>query len=1086
MNVTVVTAGGQSAAVQFIYVAAPTVTSVSPATGPAGGGTTVTITGTGLTNATAVYFGKTLAAIVTDPAGGPITVISPAGVAGTVDVTVVTAGGTSATSVADDFTYVAAPVVTGISPSVGPAGTTVTITGTGLTNATVKFGTVTVLAANVISDSPTQIVVVSPANIVGTVDVTVVTAVGTSATSAADQFTYVQKPIVSGVSPGKGPAVGGSTVTIAGTGLANATAVWFVDKTLGAKASATIVPGSNTSTQLVVTSPAGVANDTDDVEVVTAGGQSASATADQFIYVAAPTVTSVSPATGPAGGGTTVTITGTGLANATAVYFGKTAAAIVTDPAGGPITAISPAGVAGTVDVTVVTAGGTSVTSLADLFTYVAAPVVTGISPSVGPAGTTVTITGTGLTNATVKFGTVTVLAANVISDSPTQIVVVSAANIVGTVDVTVVTAVGTSATSAADQFTYVQKPIVSGVSPGKGPAVGGSTVTIAGTGLANATAVWFVDKTSGAKASATIVPGSNTSTQLVVTSPAGVAGDTDDVEVVTVGGQSASATADQFIYVAAPTVAGLDKHTGPAGGGTTVTITGTNLTSAMDVYFGTTLATIVSNSGTQIVVNSPANIQTVGTNTVFAGGTVDITVLTVGGTSATSVADQFTYVAAPAVTSISPSAGSVGTKTTLMSAISNAATTITVADASQFPAASGTFPFIIQVDGEQMLVKSVVSGTGNKTWNVVRGYNNTTAVSHNQNAVVSGGLTTVTITGTNLANATAVYFGTVAATVISDAAGQIVVTSPPNVAGTVDVTVVTTGGTSATLAADQFTYAPAPVVTSLSPATGPAAGGTTVTITGTGLANATAVKFGSTLATIVSDNGTQIVVTTPTGVAGPAVDVTVVTAGGTSAISSADQFTYVAAPDGRGRQPGIQSVGRRHHGDDHRHEPGESLGRGVRQHAGHDYQRHGHPDRGHQPGIYADDRRRHDILRRHSGRDGGDGGRHVGHFVGRPIHLRGASGGPERESGDGVCGRRNDGDHCRLRPGQRHGRQVRQRHGEDHQQFAFSDRGDQSGEPGGECRQHGGRDRGDGGRDLVYLAGRSIRLLHGAGSDVP
>ena len=110
-------------------------------------------------------------------------------------------------------------------------------------------------------------------------------------------------------------------------------------------------------------------------------------------------------------------------------------------------------------------------------------------------------------------------------------------------------------------------------------------------------------------------------------------------------------------------------------------------------------------------------------------------------------------------------------------------------------------------------------------------------------------------------------------------------------------MTVTTAGGTSATGTADKFTYtAAAPTVTSLSPTTGSTAGGTTVTITGTNLANATAVTFGEVaVTTFQSDTATQIVLTAPAGAAG-AVDVTVATASGTSATSSADRFTYVAA----------------------------------------------------------------------------------------------------------------------------------------------------------------------------------------------
>lgn len=79
------------------------------------------------------------------------------------------------------------PVVTGISPASGAAGTSVTITGSGLGGATgVSFGGA---AAQFTIDSDTQITATSPPGS-GTVDVTVVTPGGTSATSPADQFSY--------------------------------------------------------------------------------------------------------------------------------------------------------------------------------------------------------------------------------------------------------------------------------------------------------------------------------------------------------------------------------------------------------------------------------------------------------------------------------------------------------------------------------------------------------------------------------------------------------------------------------------------------------------------------------------------------------------------------------------------------------------------------------------------------------------------------------------------------------------------------------------------------------------------------------
>ncbi|MDK9716481.1 MAG: DUF1566 domain-containing protein [Trichlorobacter sp.] len=84
-----------------------------------------------------------------------------------------------------------------------------------------------------------------------------------------------------------------------------------------------------------------------------------------------PTVTNISPASGFADGGTAVTITGTGLSGATAVNFGATDAASFSVTSDTQATATSPAGVVGqTVDLTVTTPGGTSVTSPDDQFTY--------------------------------------------------------------------------------------------------------------------------------------------------------------------------------------------------------------------------------------------------------------------------------------------------------------------------------------------------------------------------------------------------------------------------------------------------------------------------------------------------------------------------------------------------------------------------------------------------------------------------------------------------------------------------------------------------------------------------------------------
>jgi hypothetical protein len=92
--------------------------------------------------------------------------------------------------------------------------------------------------------------------------------------------------------------------------------------------------------------------------------------ADQFTFIAPPTVTAVSPTTGPTTGGTVVTLTGAAFTGATAVRFGSTAATAFAVSSDGTVVAVAPAESTGTVDVTAVSAGGTSATSSADRFTY--------------------------------------------------------------------------------------------------------------------------------------------------------------------------------------------------------------------------------------------------------------------------------------------------------------------------------------------------------------------------------------------------------------------------------------------------------------------------------------------------------------------------------------------------------------------------------------------------------------------------------------------------------------------------------------------------------------------------------------------
>ena len=194
------------------FVPAPRVTGLSAASGPAAGGTSLTITGTGFTTTTVVDFGAVAAASYTVISDTSITAVSPMTSAGTVHVIVSSAGGPSTTSTADQFTFVAAPVVTGLSPSNGPLtpSTTVTISGANLTGATqVSFGDT---PCGFVVNDDTSITAYAPlGEAVDTVAVTVTTIGGTSAPTPADVFTYTATATNTPGAPTMGGATGGDT-----------------------------------------------------------------------------------------------------------------------------------------------------------------------------------------------------------------------------------------------------------------------------------------------------------------------------------------------------------------------------------------------------------------------------------------------------------------------------------------------------------------------------------------------------------------------------------------------------------------------------------------------------------------------------------------------------------------------------------------------------------------------------------------------------------------------------------------------------------------------------------------------------------
>jgi hypothetical protein len=149
-----------------------------------------------------------------------------------------------------------------------------------------------------------------------------------------------------------------------------------------------------------------------DVVVTTPVGTSAETPADEYIFVAAPAVTALSPTKGPSAGGNQVEITGVNLSGATEVEFGSTVVnAPFSENTETKIKVNAPAHAAGKVHVRVTTVGGTSSTAFSNDDYIFEGPAALTVNKA-GTGSGSVTCNG-GACALTYSFGTKVTLAAS-------------------------------------------------------------------------------------------------------------------------------------------------------------------------------------------------------------------------------------------------------------------------------------------------------------------------------------------------------------------------------------------------------------------------------------------------------------------------------------------------------------------------------------------------------------------------------------------------------------------------------------------------------------------------------------------------
>ena len=299
--------GGSITVLRDQSPSAAAITNFTPTAGI--NGTVVTITGINLTGATAVSFGGTPATTFTVVSSTTITATVGAGTSGIVSV--VTPAGTATLS---GFTYgLPQPSLTSFSPTSGTTGAQITIMGTNLSGVTsVSFGGIPASSFAIQNDNEITAIVASGAT--GAVNVT-----SSAGSSALPGFTYsTPQPLaIYSFSPTSGTT--GTNITIKGVGLSVNPTVSFGD-----------VPAQSVtvfSDTLIVATVAGGASG--DVTVIGGSGADSVAGFTYIVYTPPPppanvVITSFTPTQG--GAGTSVTITGTGLLNATGVSFGGVAA----------------------------------------------------------------------------------------------------------------------------------------------------------------------------------------------------------------------------------------------------------------------------------------------------------------------------------------------------------------------------------------------------------------------------------------------------------------------------------------------------------------------------------------------------------------------------------------------------------------------------------------------------------------------------------------------------------------------------------------------------------------------------------------
>jgi hypothetical protein len=569
--------------------------------GPSQGGTPLALHGANFTSAqagaNAVSIGGVPATAVVTVHDGLITCLAPAGAPGSrADVRVWNQGGSATLAAA--YRYHLQPVLSGVSPSEGSAfgGELLTLRGSGFASDQaqgheVRLGAASASELSVVDDT-TLTCRVPPGSAGATVDIELSLSNGAARLPAA--FRYRPAPTLQSLSPSGGSPLGGTLVTLSGAGFAQAGA-GTTRVSFGAGTASQVSVSDDTT--LTCRAPPGLPLAQVDVRLQNDNGEGLLTAA--YRYHAAPLIAGLAPGNGPASGGTTVLLTGSGfrtsVVGANAVTFGGRPARSVTTVDDARVRAVAPSGPAGeSVAVVLTNSNGSAIAPQG--FRYNAAPSISEVMPSAASplGGALVTLRGSGFQrdgagpNA-VLLGSGPASEVTVLDDQ--RLLCRAPPGPPGPVSVRVDNANGSAV--LANGFTYDWAPTVTGIEPALGSSLGGLDVTLSGGGFDVAAAGPLSVLFGSTPATDVRIQGGSS---LVCRVPPGPPATRVPVTVANARGSS---TLDGFVYHPQPTLVGVEPSTGPPEGGTSVTLRGSgfaaNDAGAAVVRFGASSASGVS-----------------------------------------------------------------------------------------------------------------------------------------------------------------------------------------------------------------------------------------------------------------------------------------------------------------------------------------------------------------------------------------------------------------------------------------------------------------------------------------------------------